>query len=90
MAGSARRSRRPPSGASSQMKPATESPAPVAASPFPIDKVRAAFPALERQINGRPLAYLDSGASSQRVLASIQAVERLDHRQRLLRGGAVV
>ncbi len=51
-------------------------------SPFPIEKVRAAFPALEREVHGKPVAYLDSGASSQRVLASIQAVdsyERTSH-----------
>jgi len=45
-----------------------------------IDRVRAAFPALEREVGGKPVAYLDSGASSQRVLASIQAVERYEHR----------
>jgi cysteine desulfurase / selenocysteine lyase len=56
------------------MEPAT------AKSSFPIEKVRAAFPALEREVNGRPVAYLDSGASSQRVLASIQAVDRYERR----------
>jgi cysteine desulfurase/selenocysteine lyase len=61
------------------MEPATaKSSAPVAA--FPIGKVRAAFPALEREVNGQPVAYLDSGASSQRVLASIQAVDRYERR----------
>jgi cysteine desulfurase/selenocysteine lyase len=45
-----------------------------------VDKVRAAFPALEREVNGRPVAYLDSGASAQRVLASIQAVDRYERR----------
>ncbi|HET9153868.1 MAG TPA: cysteine desulfurase [Solirubrobacterales bacterium] len=45
-----------------------------------IEKVRAAFPALEREVHGRPVAYLDSGASSQRVLASIQAVDRYERR----------
>jgi cysteine desulfurase/selenocysteine lyase len=49
--------------------------------PFPIEKVRAAFPALQREVNGRPVAYLDSGASSQRVLASIQAVDRYERTQ---------
>jgi cysteine desulfurase/selenocysteine lyase len=44
------------------------------------DRIRAAFPALEREVNGRPVAYLDSGASSQRVLASIQAVDRYERR----------
>ncbi len=49
-------------------------------APFPIEKVRASFPALEREIGGQPVAYLDSGASSQRVLASIQAVDRYERR----------
>jgi len=60
----------------------------VSASPFPIEKVRVAFPALEREVNGRPVAYLDSGASSQRVLASIQAVDRYErtHHSNVHRG----
>jgi cysteine desulfurase / selenocysteine lyase len=56
-----------------------KSPAPIAA-PFSVEKVRASFPALEREVNGKPVAYLDSGASSQRVLASIQAVDRYERR----------
>ena len=52
----------------------------VSAGSFPIEKVRAAFPALEREVNGKPVAYLDSGASAQRVLASIQAVDRYERR----------
>ncbi len=61
------------------MEPAsTTGQAPTAA--FPIEKVRSAFPALEREVHGRPVAYLDSGASSQRVLASIQAVDRYERR----------
>ena len=45
-AGSARRSRRP----------REPSPPPT----FPIERVRASFPALEREVHGRPVAYLDS------------------------------
>ena len=45
-----------------------------AAEAFPIERVRAQFPTLERAVNGVPVDYLDSGASSQRVLASIEAV----------------
>jgi len=58
------------------------------ASPFPIEKVRAAFPALEREVHGQPVAYLDSGASAQRVLASIQAVDRYEraHHSNVHRG----
>ena len=40
-----------------------------AVATFPLEKVRAAFPALQREVNGKPVAYLDSGASSQQVLA---------------------
>jgi cysteine desulfurase / selenocysteine lyase len=50
------------------------------AAPFDVEKVRAAFPALEREVHGQPVAYLDSGASAQRVLASIQAVDRYERR----------
>jgi cysteine desulfurase/selenocysteine lyase len=61
------------------MEPAAaKSPSPTAA--FPIEKVRASFPALEREVHGKPVAYLDSGASAQRVLASIQAVDRYERR----------
>jgi cysteine desulfurase / selenocysteine lyase len=47
---------------------------------FPLEKVRVAFPALQREVHGQPVAYLDSGASAQRVLASIQAVDRYERR----------
>jgi cysteine desulfurase / selenocysteine lyase len=58
------------------------------ASALPIEKVRAAFPALAREVHGRPVAYLDSGASAQRVLASIQAVDRYEraHHSNVHRG----
>ena len=62
------------------MEPATtKSEAPPAAA-FPIEKVRESFPALAREVHGQPVAYLDSGASAQRVLASIQAVDRYERR----------
>jgi cysteine desulfurase / selenocysteine lyase len=55
---------------------------------FPIEKIRASFPALEREVNGKPIAYLDSGASSQRVLASVQSVDRYErsHHSNVHRG----
>ena len=46
----------------------------------PLAGVRESFPALSREVHGKPVAYLDSGASSQRVLASIQAVDRYERR----------
>jgi cysteine desulfurase / selenocysteine lyase len=69
------------------MEPTTTK-SPAATSAFPIEKVRAAFPALAREVHGRPVAYLDSGASSQRVLASIQAVDRYEraHHSNVHRG----
>ncbi len=45
-----------------------------------VAKLRDSFPALSRKVHGHPLAYLDSGASAQRVLASIQAVDRYERR----------
>jgi cysteine desulfurase/selenocysteine lyase len=67
------------------MEPTTTTPA---TSAFPIEKVRDSFPALEREVHGRPVAYLDSGASAQRVLASIQAVDRYErtHHSNVHRG----
>jgi cysteine desulfurase/selenocysteine lyase len=55
---------------------------------YPLGKVREAFPALAREVNGKPIAYLDSGASAQRVLASIQAVDRYErsHHSNVHRG----
>ena len=44
-------------------------------TPYNVAQVRADFPILSRQINGRRLAYLDSGASTQRPRAVIDAVD---------------
>lgn len=41
-----------------------------------IGRVRADFPILERKVNGKPLVYLDSGASAQKPRAVIEAVTR--------------
>jgi cysteine desulfurase / selenocysteine lyase len=60
------------------MEPAATAGTP--AGELPIERVRAAFPALEREIAGQPVAYLDSGASAQRALASIEAVSRYERR----------
>ncbi len=43
-----------------------------------VERVRKDFPILQRSINGRPLVYLDSGASSQRPLAVLRAVEEYE------------
>jgi len=61
------------------MASAAHSPA-AAAPPLDVERIRAAFPTLDRMIGTEPLAYLDSGASAQRVLASIEAVDRYERR----------
>lgn len=43
---------------------------------YDIDKIRADFPILSRQVNGKPLVYLDNGASAQKPQAVIDAVTR--------------
>ncbi len=43
---------------------------------YDVERVRADFPILAREVNGRPLAYLDNGASAQRPSSVIQAEAR--------------
>src|SRR5580658_2504825 len=41
---------------------------------FDVEKARAEFPILHRQVNGKPLVYLDSAASAQKPRAVIEAM----------------
>jgi len=41
---------------------------------YDIDTIRADFPILTREVNGRPLTYLDNGASAQKPRVVIDAV----------------
>ena len=43
---------------------------------YDVHKIRAEFPILSRQVNGKPLVYLDNGASAQKPKAVIDAVTR--------------
>jgi cysteine desulfurase/selenocysteine lyase len=43
---------------------------------YDVNAIRADFPILSRQVNGRPLVYLDNGASAQKPRAVIEAVTR--------------
>ena len=43
---------------------------------FDVEAVRAEFPILQRQVNGKPLVYLDSAASAQKPKAVIEAMTR--------------
>jgi len=47
---------------------------------FDVMSVRKDFPVLARMIRGQPLAYLDNGASAQRPLAVIGAVDEYERR----------
>jgi cysteine desulfurase / selenocysteine lyase len=44
--------------------------------PRSLDEIRAEFPILERQVHGKPIAYLDNGATAQKPLAVIEALDR--------------
>ena len=41
---------------------------------YDVDRIRADFPILHRQVNGKPLVYLDNGASAQKPQVVIDAV----------------
>ncbi len=43
---------------------------------YDLTKIRADFPILSRQVNGKPLVYLDNGASAQKPQAVIDAMTR--------------
>ena len=47
-----------------------------ASRPLDVEALRREFPVLSRQVNGRPLCYLDSAASSQRPQFVIDAISR--------------
>jgi cysteine desulfurase/selenocysteine lyase len=43
---------------------------------FDVEQIRSQFPILSRQVNGKPLVYLDSAASAQKPRAVIEAMTR--------------
>ena len=47
--------------------------------PLP-EEVRADFPILSREVHGRPVAYLDNAATTQKPLSVIEAIDRYYHR----------
>ena len=47
-----------------------------AANMFDVESVRAEFPILAQEVNGRPLVYLDNGATSQKPRRVIDAIRR--------------
>ncbi|HLU32425.1 MAG TPA: cysteine desulfurase [Natronosporangium sp.] len=46
----------------------------LAAPPLDVDKIRADFPILDRQVNGHPMVYLDSAATSQKPQVVLTAM----------------
>ena len=44
---------------------------------YPIDQIRSDFPILSREVHGKPLVYLDNGASAQKPKAVIDAVNHV-------------
>jgi cysteine desulfurase / selenocysteine lyase len=54
----------------------------------PIDEVRSEFPILSRRVHDRPIAYLDNGATAQKPLAVIEALDRYwrEHNANVHRG----
>ena len=47
-----------------------------ARAPLDVERVRADFPILGRRVNGRPLVYLDSAATSQKPRAVLDAIDK--------------
>ena len=58
------------------------------ALPRSLDEIRGEFPILSREVHGAPLAYLDNGATSQKPLAVIEALDRFwrEHNANVHRG----
>jgi len=46
------------------------------AAAFDVEAVRRDFPILSQQVNGKPLVYLDNGASAQKPVAVLDAMDR--------------
>jgi cysteine desulfurase/selenocysteine lyase len=45
------------------------------ALPRPLEQIRAEFPLLERRVNGKPLVFVDSAATSQKPASVIEAID---------------
>jgi cysteine desulfurase/selenocysteine lyase len=56
---------------------------PVATATAPqrsIEEIRSEFPILSRQVHGKPVAYLDNGATAQKPLAVLEALDSFNRR----------
>ncbi|OGT19349.1 MAG: cysteine sulfinate desulfinase [Gammaproteobacteria bacterium RBG_16_57_12] len=57
------------------MSPLAENMSRTQPSAFDVERLRRDFPILDQQVHGHPLIYLDNGASSQKPLAVIEAID---------------
>lgn len=48
---------------------------------FPVEQIRKDFPILDQLVHGKPLAYLDNGATTQKPLRMIESVNRIHREQ---------
>ena len=53
----------------------TASQAGLTAAPYDVELIRADFPILFREVHGRPLVYLDNGASAQKPRSVLEAMD---------------
>ncbi len=67
---------------------AAGSPSQAPAASMSVDEIRSQFPILAREVKGKPLTYLDNGATSQKPLAVIEAMDRYyrEHNANVHRG----
>ena len=54
---------------------ADQAPPPIPSLPYDVERIRTDFPILYRDIYGKPLVYLDNGASAQKPLPVIEAMD---------------
>ncbi len=59
----------------SQLSAAAEAVSPETLPSFDVDRLRADFPILHQEVNGKPLCYLDNAATAQKPRSVIEAVE---------------
>jgi cysteine desulfurase/selenocysteine lyase len=57
------------------MMHASTTPNPTTASTYDVDRIRADFPILFREVYGKPLVYLDNGASAQKPRSVLDAID---------------
>ena len=52
---------------------------------FDIEEIRAEYPILERKVNGKPLIYLDTAATSQTPRCVVRRIEEMYYASKLVK-----